>query len=106
MATAEQFISLHRAAPPKAAMGAPCNGCGVCCAAEPCPVSYWLLGHRDGACPALAWRDGAGRYFCRMVLAPGAHLPWVPLPLQALFGRVCRRWIAADLGCDSDIEAL
>jgi hypothetical protein len=100
----ESFITIHPAAPPKPLLGAPCNGCGACCAAEPCPISRFLLGHDRGACPALTWRDGEGRYFCGMVLTPAAHLRWLPLLLQVPAGRLCRRWIATGSGCDFDAE--
>jgi len=36
-------IAIHAAAPAKPALGEPCNGCGVCCAAEPCPVGMFAL---------------------------------------------------------------
>ncbi len=97
-------IAIHPAAPAKPALGAPCNGCGVCCAAEPCPVSRFLLGHRTGACPALQWRQPQQRYVCGMVVAPAGFLRWLPRPLQALFSRLTRRWIAAGIGCDFDAE--
>jgi hypothetical protein len=98
-------VRLHAAAPPKPPLGAPCNGCGVCCALEPCPVARFLLGVRSGACPALAWDDGAARYQCDMVRRPGRHLRWLPASLEAWAARRCRRWVAAGLGCDCDAEA-
>jgi len=103
MAAAEQFTSLHRAAPPKVAMGAPCNGCGVCCAARPCPLSYLLLGHRTDPCAALQWNAPQRRYFCGMLIAPAGFLPWLPPAWQASAGRLFCRWIAAGVGCDTDI---
>jgi len=33
-----EVILIHPEAPAKPPLGAPCNGCGVCCLAEPCPV--------------------------------------------------------------------
>ena len=42
-----QTIHLHRDAPPKPAVGAPCNGCGVCCAAAPCPASLLIFSRRQ-----------------------------------------------------------
>lgn len=106
MASDESFIAIHAAAPPKAALGAPCNGCGVCCAALPCPLSRLLLGHRRGACPALTWDDAARRYVCGMVTQPARHLRWLPWRWNAFAGRRCARWIAAGRGCDSVIEVL
>lgn len=95
-------IRLHAAAPPKPVPGMPCNGCGVCCAMAPCPLSRVLLGHRDGACPALTWQDE--RYVCGLIVAPAKQLPWLPRPLIPLATRLARRWIAAGSGCDCDAE--
>lgn len=88
-------IGLHAHAPEKPPPGAPCNGCGVCCAIAPCPLSRLLLGHRTGACPALTWQDT--RYVCGLVVAPGGFARWLPR-------RFVLRWIAADKGCDCAAE--
>lgn len=106
MPASESFIAIHAAAPPKPAPGAPCNGCGVCCAALPCPLSRLLLGHRRGACPALQWLAAERRYVCGMVTDPAGFLPWLPPRWSAFAGRRCARWIAAGAGCDCDIEPL
>jgi hypothetical protein len=100
----EQIIHLHRAVPPKPTFGSPCNGCGACCAAEPCPLSYGLLGHRHGSCPALTWQEDTQRYVCGLVAAPSTHLRWLPAALDHLAARAARRWIAAGSGCDFDAE--
>ena len=97
-------IVLHAAVPAKPAVGAPCNGCGVCCALAPCPLSRVLLGHRAGSCPALSWRGGEGRYVCGLVATPAAHLRWLPRALAPLASRLARRWISAGSGCDCDAE--
>lgn len=97
---------LHAAAPPKPVPGAPCNGCGVCCAALPCPVSRLLLAHRTGPCPALQWDTAGCRHACGMVTEPAGFLRWLPRRWNAFFGRRFARWIAAGIGCDSDIEIL
>lgn len=106
MPTREAFIAIHPAAPPKPAPGKPCNGCGVCCAALPCPVSRLLLGHRQGACPALQWQEPQRRYACGMVAAPASFLHWLPQRWSAFASRRFARWIAAGSGCDSTIETL
>ncbi|MBN8475477.1 hypothetical protein [Sulfuritalea sp.] len=98
------FIAIHAAAPAKPAPGAACNGCGVCCCAVPCPVSRVLLGHRQGACPALTWREGDQRYVCGMITRPADFLRWLPARWEAAAGRRSARWVAAGSGCDSDIE--
>ena len=98
-----QVIRLHPAAPLKPAESAPCNGCGVCCAAEPCPIGVLVSGRRTGACVALQWHAAAGLYRCGMVAAPRTVLPRLPHVLVPLASRLARRWISAASGCDSDL---
>lgn len=111
-AAAMQTIYLHPAAPPKPPEGAPCNGCGVCCLAQPCPVGMLLSRRRHGACEALRWDAVQTVYRCGAITAPlavvQAALPprwqWLaPLP-TALLKRLARRWVAAGQGCDSDLQ--
>ena len=92
-------ILLHPDAPAKPATGQPCNGCGVCCAWAPCPLGMLLSRRRRGPCRALVWQDGL--YRCGVLLAPRAHLRWLPGRVtQAL----ARRWIGAARGCDADLQ--
>jgi MinD superfamily P-loop ATPase len=81
------------AAPAKPASGSACNGCGVCCLAEPCPVGIVVSRRRTGACRALRW-DGA-RYRCGVLSAAAG---WRASLLA--------RWIAAGRGCDSSAEVV
>lgn len=99
-----QIIHLHSNAPAKPAWGERCNGCGVCCAAEPCPAGQLLFRKRRGSCPALQWRDDERRYACGLLLAPGTYLRWVPKRAEPLVQRWVVRLIAAGKGCDSDAE--
>lgn len=98
-------IRLHAAAPEKPAMGAPCNGCGVCCSYAPCPLSRWLLRHRAGRCPALVWLAEKQHYGCGLIIRPAAFLAWLPQGLSRLARLLARRWIAVGIGCDCDAEA-
>ena len=98
-----QVIRLHPAAPAKPPEAAPCNGCGVCCAAEPCPIGVLVSGRRTGACEALAWHDEGGLYRCGLADAPCTVLPWLPRALAPLVSRLARRWISAASGCDSTL---
>ncbi len=98
---AHPVILLHVDAPPKPAEGAPCNGCGVCCAAAPCPLGMLLSRQRRGACKALLWLDDDRRYLCGVLAEPRRWLPCLP---AALGRRLARRWIAAARGCDSDLS--
>lgn len=99
----DQFVQIHPAAPAKPAEGAPCNGCGLCCLAEPCPLGILLSRRRHGACVALRWSDAQGRYLCGALDEPEAVLGrWARWPLVSAW---VRRWIAAGQGCDAALEA-
>lgn len=98
-----RVIMIEPSAPPKPPLGAPCNGCGVCCLAEPCPVGIVVSRRRHGACVALRWSATERRYHCGMLAAgPGSGR------IAALFARPWRRliarWISAGSGCDCDLE--
>jgi hypothetical protein len=82
-------IRIHAAAPAKPAWGAACNGCGVCCLAEPCPVGMLVSLRRRGTCRALRWDVDAASYRCGLMKVPALNI-------------VVKRWIAAGRGCDSD----
>lgn len=90
-----QVIFLHPEAPAKPPRGAACNGCGVCCASQPCPLGMLLSRRTRGACAAMQWDEAGRRYRCG-AMARGGRL-W-----QAL----ARRWIAAGQGCDSTLQAV
>jgi len=98
-------IYLHSAAPAKPAVGAACNGCGVCCAWQPCPLGVLVSRRRNGMCAALRWDDGDRQYRCAMVQAPESAWPALPRLLRPALRRLARRWIAAGAGCDCDAEA-
>jgi len=99
-----QVVWLHPQSPAKPPLGAPCNGCGLCCAAEPCPLGIALTRRRRGRCVALQWDEDGRRHQCGALADPRAHLRalrWLPMPwLQ----RLVRRWIGAGVGCDSTLE--
>jgi hypothetical protein len=95
-------VLIHAAAPAKPPTGAPCNGCGLCCAHEPCPLGVLLSRRRRGRCAALRWDAANTRYACDALARPARWLPWLPTPwARALVAR----WIAAAQGCDASLEA-
>ena len=94
-------IHIHAQAPRKPREGQACNGCGVCCAAAPCPLGMWVSRRRIGACKALRWDDAGRHDRCGVVDEPGRWLPWLPARLAR---RLALRWIAAANGCDSDLQ--
>jgi hypothetical protein len=96
-----EVIMLRVEAPAKPAEGQACNGCGVCCALEPCPIGQVISGRRSGACSALAWSETAQRYVCGLVSDPRARLPRALGWAAPLVSRWARRLIAAGIGCDA-----
>lgn len=105
-------IPIHPLAPAKVAVGAACNGCGVCCLVAPCPLGMLLSGRRTGACNALRWDAALTQYRCGVITAPqevvvqalprGLH--GLGPAVAPLLRRVGLRWIAAGIGCDSHLE--
>ena len=87
-------IHIEPLAPVKPDFGKACNGCGVCCLAEPCPLGVLLSRSRSGPCKALVWEQQAQQYRCG-ALGPKAN---------GLRARMVGRWIAAGSGCDCDLE--
>ncbi|MBV8618675.1 MAG: hypothetical protein JOY84_07430 [Curvibacter sp.] len=101
-------IEVHREAPDRPAFGQPCNGCGQCCLAEPCPLGMLVSRRRHGACAALCWHPGAAQYRCGLLEDPAALLGprwrWLASRLRPWLVRCIRRWIAAGAGCDARFE--
>lgn len=113
MSKNRQIILIQPEAPPKPVTGAPCNGCGVCCLLEPCPLGVLLSGRREGACVAVRWQAVVQQYRCGALSAPLEILQdalprtlWPVLPwLAPLLARLAKRWIAVGQGCDSSVES-
>lgn len=100
----EKVIHLHHAAPAKPDEGQPCNGCGVCCALETCPVARLHFLQKIGPCPALEWSSGQSRYQCGLLVRPGNYLGWLPPAGESIARRLFARWIAAGKGCDCSVS--
>lgn len=97
----ERIIELHAEAPAKPAIGAPCNGCGVCCVLETCPLAMLRFLKRRGPCPALEWSAEEARYACGLLNHPENYLP-LPAAARNPARRFFARSIAAGKGCDSN----
>jgi hypothetical protein len=89
----DAVIRIHPSAPTKPAFGADCNGCGVCCLSQPCPIGIMVSRRVQGACSALQWDEHDRRYRCGLLD-----------PRRPIVARLARRWIAAGRGCDSSVE--
>lgn len=96
-------VAWHRQAPDKPALGAPCNGCGLCCLAAPCPLGMWVSRRRTGACKALLWSEENCRYQCGLLADPARITGWRRPWLLRWCRSWVKRWIAAGVGCDADI---
>jgi hypothetical protein len=102
----KQIIYIYPEAPSKPALGAPCNGCGVCCLAEPCPLGQLISRKRSGACDALRWDAVQTMYRCGVLTDTdtegvlGPRWRWA----APLLRRLAVRWIAAGVGCDASLQ--
>ena len=101
---ASTVVWLHPEAPAKPAEGAPCNGCGLCCLAEPCPLGVVVSRRRKGACVALRWSDAEQRYLCGMVSDPGGVTGFTHAWAVRAMAALARRWIASGAGCDARLQ--
>lgn len=99
-----QEVELHPLAPAKPSFGEPCNGCGICCAAGPCPVAFAFLFQFSGKCRALLWQEESARYVCGMVSCPDRYVRLIPEKWRESSGRFFASRIASGLGCDSAAE--
>ncbi|WP_144329423.1 hypothetical protein [Tepidimonas charontis] len=103
---AQRIVWIAPEAPPKPALGAPCNGCGVCCLLEPCPVGVLLSRRRRGPCVALRWMAAERRYRCGALSVPATVFGWgdgrLGRCLTAWARPLLARWIGAGRGCDCD----
>lgn len=109
-----RIIHIQPDAPPKPRPTQPCNGCGVCCLYEPCPLGRLLSRRRQGACVALRWNGATGQYRCGAVVLPQevlraalpAVLRWLAPVATPGLSRLAARWIAAGQGCDCSLEVI
>lgn len=117
-----KVILIQADASAKPVVGAPCNGCGVCCLAEPCPLGVLLSGRFTGSCDALVWQApeggepslaaSVGAYRCGAVTNPEhavrTRLPrgmqWCVPMLSWGLATFARRWISAGSGCDCNLS--
>jgi hypothetical protein len=100
-----RIIYIQAEAPPKPALGAACNGCGLCCLLEPCPLGILVSRRRRGACAALIWHEEAQRYQCGMIKAPGRFVPLSGPRMAGWVARLARHLISAGQGCDAELRA-
>jgi hypothetical protein len=66
------MIRLSESLPMKPTMGDACNGCGICCAIQPCAISIEIIGRSSGRCQALEVNEG--RTYCGIVRRPAYYM--------------------------------
>ncbi|MDR0216079.1 MAG: hypothetical protein LBJ15_19075 [Comamonas sp.] len=104
----EQVVFWQTQAPAKPAVGAPCNGCGLCCLAEPCPMGMLISRRCKGACAALRWDEEALHYRCGVLedaRRAASHSSAWRRGQGRLRLALARRWIVAGVGCDAYLWA-
>ena len=101
----QQVIYVHPLAPSKPVFGEVCNGCGICCLVEPCPLGVLLSRSREGPCKALVWADDQQRYRCGAFVDGSASTDLTLGGFVRMRNRVVARWIGAGKGCDCDLDA-
>ena len=113
MFMSHQVIHIHPEAAQKPAPGESCNGCGVCCLLEPCPLGMALSRRRQGACVAVRWQAETRQYRCGALMVPesvlqnllSARLQRLAFWLAPGLAWLAKRWIAVGQGCDSTLES-
>lgn len=97
-------MASHERGPEKPRFGEPCNGCGYCCALQPCAIAQEYLGAEDvGPCPALVFDNEETRFRCGMVLSPTRFMFLPPDPeADLILGTMFAEMLAVGRGCDSE----
>lgn len=82
--------------------GSPCNGCGLCCIAEQCPISLMAFGEQL-LCPALGTMGDGKGFGCGLIVATSQFIPPTgDERLDALLPGAIAYVLGAGRGCDSE----
>ena len=84
--------------PEKPAYGSPCNGCGMCCIAEQCPISQMLFGEHD-LCPALTRMGNV--YACGLLCDTARYAVPVSDKVDSALRAAIAYLLGAGRGCDA-----
>jgi hypothetical protein len=86
----------------KPRLGQPCNGCGLCCAMEPCGIAREFIPDHpeEGPCRAMERHDG--RFVCGMMRRPSHYMglpnDWADEHVGSMFAAA----LGSGQGCDAD----
>jgi hypothetical protein len=84
--------------PAKPPEGAPCNGCGLCCALQLCELAVELLDGATAPCPAMEF--AGGRFWCGLAKNPGRYFSTPPFANKFL-GPMVQHALSIGEGCDA-----
>jgi hypothetical protein len=84
--------------PAKPREGAPCNGCGLCCALQLCGLAVEFLDAETAPCPAMEF--AGGRFWCGLAKHPGRYFG-TPASADKLLGPMVERALSIGEGCDA-----
>ena len=88
--------------PVKPAKGEGCNGCGYCCAEEPCHLAVEYIGAgTEGPCPALEFEEG--RAWCGLVRHASRYMDLPNDWADAVLGEMFATALGAGRGCDAEL---
>lgn len=80
--------------------GDPCNGCGVCCQAEPCTIGGSFFDQKVGECPALEWTGD--RFICGLAAHPADYNPVAcAISGEKALSQAVSLLTGEGIGCDS-----
>lgn len=94
----EAMHGIAKGPPRKPSEGAPCNGCGLCCALQLCPIAIEFIEAAEAPCPAMEY--AGGRFWCGLARYPSRYFG-----TPASSDRLIRPMVQAELsigeGCDA-----
>jgi hypothetical protein len=90
---------MKETAPEYPGYGKNCNGCGLCCAAEPCEIARDFAGITEAPCRAMQFEGG--RFVCGMVKNPSRYMDTPDFGGQIIGGMFAKA-LGIGRGCDSE----
>jgi hypothetical protein len=96
---AERRAMVVAAGPPKKPHeGAVCNGCGLCCAVQLCPLAIEFIPDAAAPCPAMEFAEG--RFWCGLARRPSRYLD-TPASGDRLIRGMVFTALSIGEGCDA-----
>ena len=84
--------------PKKPPEGTACNGCGLCCAVQLCPLAVEFIVDAAAPCPAMEFADG--RFWCGLARRPSRYFG-IPVSGTRLIRALVHAELSIGEGCDA-----